>query len=129
MPIGTEAYADGVAESRDLSPEMLRGGGWCPELPKTAAVWSTVPCPLHMGAGCCRAPQPRMLPVPGRTGPLAQLATGIHPTPPSPKGLLLLGRSVPGFGARLSHTAPPQKGLGGLSPTTLPVAPSQGQLG
>lgn len=49
---------------------------------------------------------------------------------PSPSGALLLpGKSVLGFWAGLSDTAPPLKGLGGLSPTTLPVAPSQRRLG
>lgn len=37
-------------------------------------------------------------------------------------------KSVIGFGARLLDIAPSLKGLGGLSPTTRAVAPSQGQM-
>lgn len=81
-------------------PEMWRGKSWCPELPKPAGVCQDAHWPLYY-----------------------------HSISPSFWGLPLLEKPVLGFGAGLADTTPPLSGLGGFSPTTLPVAPSQGWLG
>lgn len=77
--------------------------------------------PTAQGAPCARTHQP-----PGSAGYWLPSYPSI---PPSSGGLPLPGKSVLGFGAGLSDSTPPPKGLEGLSPTTLPVATSQGRLG
>lgn len=122
VPVGPGVYSERADESRDLSPERLAGGSWWLELPKAAGICIMFPCLLCVATGCCRAQQPKTLPVPGHTGPLVQPATGPHPTPPS---LRLLGFCLSqeglsvGLGSGCQVVPPPPTGLGGPRPKTL----------
>lgn len=71
---------------------MLRWGSCCLGMPKAAGVWSKLSL-LPLGADCCRAPHPGILPPPSYASPDPALdSTACQPLsypslPPSCKGL------------------------------------------